>query len=160
MKPTTWFSCSALLLGLAACGDVDHPAASGTGGAGAGATTGSPGPPGSSGDSTGSGAAPGKAVTLEMTPFDVQPGAEVYKCPNLANPFGGESEARQFASHMTPGSHHLLLFYTEGGGDGALEDCSGLEFAPTPFSTQLPDDTVSYPDGVAALVTSDTGLRM
>jgi len=137
-----------------------------TDGAGAGATSGPSGPSGStgnggatSGSSTG-GSDPGKTVTRTMTPFTVPSGGEVYKCQNFANPFGGEAEVTQFESHMTPGSHHLLLFYKEGGGDAPIEDCSGLEFDATPYSTQLPDDTVTYPPGVAALVQPTTGMRL
>ena len=95
-----------------------------------------------------------------MDSFTIPPGGEVYKCQNFANPFGEVAEVRKFESHMTPGSHHLLLFYNEGASDGPLEDCSGLEFAATPYSTQLPDDEVAFPAGVAARIDPSTGIRL
>src|SRR5437879_4719633 len=68
--------------------------------------------------------------TLTLDRFTVAPGQERYACQDFANPFGGEAAGiRQFASQMTPGSHHLLLFYKSGATDGALADCSGTEFA-------------------------------
>src|SRR4051812_46708362 len=69
------------------------------------------------------------AIALDH--FAVAPGEERYVCQDFANPFAGASAAiHQFASPMTPGSHHLLPFYKPGAPDGALADCSGLEFAP------------------------------
>lgn len=109
----------------------------------------------------GDGQSTGDKVVVTMDPFTVPAGAEVYKCQSFANPFGGkDGEVQAFESHMTPGSHHLLLFYDVAQGDGPLEDCSGLEFAPTPFSTQIPDDTQVYPEGVAALIPRISGLRL
>jgi hypothetical protein len=61
---------------------------------------------------------------------------------------------------MTSGSHHLLLFYKNGAVDAPLEKCSGLEFAATPYSTQLPDDSLQFPAGVAAQITAKTGFRL
>ena len=124
---------------------------SGTAGTGGGATGG--------GTSTGGNDA-GDAVTIVMDEFTVAPGAEVYKCQNFANPFGGDGNVGTFESHMTAGSHHLLLFYKAGATDDALEDCSGLEFAATPYSTQQPDDSLTLPDGVAALIPSSYGVRL
>jgi hypothetical protein len=110
--------------------------------------------------STGSGSSD-ETVTLKMESFTVPPGMEVYKCQNFANPFGGaDAEVSEFESHMAPGSHHLLLFYKDVPTDGALEDCSGLEFAATPYSTQLPDDSTTFPAGVAAIIPQTTGLRL
>jgi hypothetical protein len=144
---------------LVACGDPQG--AGSTDGTGAGG----PGDPTSSGattatGSTGTGNPGAKTVTIEMGSFDVGPGAEVYKCQNFANPFGADVEVSAFESHMTGGSHHLLLFYEDNAVDGPLEDCSGLEFAPTPYSTQLPDDSVAFPPGVAAAVPTTKGMRL
>jgi hypothetical protein len=105
-------------------------------------------------------AAGGDTIVLQMTPFTVAPGQEVYKCQNFANPVGADFDVRSFASHMTPGSHHMLAFYEPGLADGPLEDCSGLEFAATPYGSQLPDDSVTFPPGVAALVKQGTGIRI
>jgi hypothetical protein len=110
---------------------------------------------------SGDGGAGDQTVTLTMAPFTVPPGGEVYKCQNFANPFGGgDTEVQEFESHMAVGSHHVLLFYRAGATDGALEDCSGLEFAPTPYGSQVPDFSLSYPPGVAAMIPSTMGLRL
>jgi hypothetical protein len=110
---------------------------------------------------TPTGPQPGETVTIQMGSFEIAPGGEVYKCQNFANPFGADVEIGMFESHMTKGSHHLLLFYTdEGTGDGPLTDCSGLEFGPTPYSTQLPDDTSAFPEGVAMAIPGKQGLRL
>jgi hypothetical protein len=172
MRHTSLVSLVVLLSGgaLAACGDDT----AGTGGAGSGGAAASSGTDAASsgtgtgsgststGDatSTGSGGEDENTVTITLDEFVVQPGEEVYKCQNFANPLGADIEIQEFASEMTPGSHHLLLFYRDGAEDGPLEDCSGLEFAATPYSTQLPQDSVRFPDGVAALLPADSGIRL
>jgi hypothetical protein len=99
--------------------------------------------------------------TITLDRFVVAPGEERYACQDFANPFAGApASIHQFASHMTPGSHHLLLFYKAGARDGALADCSGLEFAPGPYGSQRPDDAIAYPDGVAAVVAPTDGFRV
>jgi hypothetical protein len=99
--------------------------------------------------------------TIALEHFVVAPGQERYACQDFANPFGGAPAAiHQFASHMTPGSHHLLVFYKPGAGDGALADCSGTEFAAGPYGSQRPDDAIVYPDGVAAVVAPTDGFRV
>ena len=151
--------------GTASEGGGGSPAASSTQ---ASVGSGNPsGPSGTSGAGTGSGTTTsggtsvGDELTLTLESFTVPPGGEVYKCQNFSNPFGGgDAEVSEFESHMAKGSHHLLLFYKDGATDGALEDCSGLEFAATPYSTQLPDDSLSFPDGVAATIPATTGLRI
>src|SRR5215831_1905142 len=163
MKKSAFLS-TALFALAAACGGTTNltGATSTTSGAGAsgsstGASTGAAGATSSSGSGGGS----GQSVTITMDSFDVPPGGEVYKCQNFANPFGGaDAEIGGFESHMTVGSHHLLLFYRDGATDGPLEDCSGLEFAATPYSTQLPNDSLSFPSGVAAKLPSTQGFRI
>lgn len=99
--------------------------------------------------------------TIALPPFTVAPGQERYACQDFANPFGGDAAAiHAFASQMTPGSHHLLLFYKPGATDGALADCSGTEFAPGPYGSQRPDDALTYPDGVAAVIAPADGFRV
>jgi hypothetical protein len=99
-------------------------------------------------------------VTLTMDEFDVPAGSEVYKCQNWKNPFGMDVEVGEFESHMTVGSHHMLLFYVPVAEDGPLEDCSGLEFEATPYGAQEPNFSVTFPPGIAALVPASTGLRI
>ena len=99
--------------------------------------------------------------SITLAPFVVAAGAERYACQDFANPFGGDAAAiHAFASHMTPGSHHLLLFYKSSASDGPLADCSGTEFAPGPYGSQRPDDGIAYPDGVAAVVAPSDGFRV
>jgi hypothetical protein len=144
---------ASLLLGLAACGET--VATSGSGGSGAVTTS------GTTASSSSSGATGGASVTLTLDSFTVPPGGEVYYCQNFANPFGGvDAEVSEFESHMALGSHHMLLFYKEGASNDPLEPCSGLEFAATPYSTQLPNDSLSFPPGVAALVPGADGFRI
>ena len=99
--------------------------------------------------------------TIALAPFVVAPGQERYVCQDFANPFGGAPAAiHQFASHMTPGGHHLIVFWAPGAADGPLADCSGTEFAPGPYGSQRPDDAITYPDGVAAVVDPGDGFRV
>jgi len=61
---------------------------------------------------------------------------------------------------MTAGSHHLLLFYAGDNQDGAIENCSGLEFHPTPYGAQTRDSVVNYPPGIAAEIPDGQSLRV
>lgn len=157
LKPFVFFLPFAAL--AVACSDADVEVVNSlTGGSsGSGSSSGST----SSGSSSSSSGDPGvETVTITMDSFEIPAGGEVFKCQNFANPFGGDAEVSLFESHMTPGSHHLLLFYQDGATNGPLEDCSGLEFTATPYSTQLPDDSLGFPAGVAAAVPASTGLRI
>ena len=99
--------------------------------------------------------------TVALDSFVVAPGEERYACQDFANPFDGASAAiHGFASHLTPGSHHLLLFYKASAADAPLADCSGSEFAAGPYGSQRPDDSLVYPDGVAAVVAPSDGFRV
>ncbi|MFO0617620.1 MAG: hypothetical protein U0414_33810 [Polyangiaceae bacterium] len=151
--------CAALGAVSVACstGENDDGSGGATSSTGTSLTTSSASPTASASSGTGGG---GKTVTIELASFDVGPGEEVYKCQNFANPFGEDVEVSAFESHMTGGSHHLLLFYKNGASDGPLTDCSGLEFDATPYGTQLPDDQLDFPAGVAAAIPSGTGLRL
>jgi hypothetical protein len=150
---------SAALALATACGSSANE--SGTGGAASGDGGASPAGSGGNAGTGGSGAAEsGKTVTLTMTEFDVPAYQEVYRCQNFANPFKGDAAIGKFESHMTLGSHHLLLFYKNGATDDPIQDCSGLEFAPTPYSTQLPDDSLAFPTGIAAQIPESDGFRV
>jgi hypothetical protein len=167
MNASTWLPLSTLaLVALTACGNaVETSGSTGTGtaaattssGAGGGGTGGS----GATTTTSGGGGAAGETQTLTLETFTVPPGGEVYRCQDFTNPFGGvAAEVSAFESHMTKGSHHLLLFYKDGAVDGPQADCNKFEFAATPYSTQLADDKVDFPAGVAALVPSTKGFRI
>jgi copper type II ascorbate-dependent monooxygenase-like protein len=168
MNASTWLPLSTLaLVALAACGGSTETtptgsttsAATGSGGSGAGGSDVTVGA--TTGATSGTGGAVGDTLTLTMETFTVPPGGEVYKCQNYANPFGGTpADVSAFESHMTGGSHHLLLFYKKNATNTPEADCSGLEFAATPYSTQLPDDTLEFPAGVAAQVPTNQGFRL
>jgi hypothetical protein len=167
MNAITWLPLSTLaLVALTACGGsiettTSTGAAAGMTSATSGGSGGAGGSESTTGATTGSGGAAGDTLTLTMETFTVPPGGEVYKCQNFANPFGGAAaDVSAFESHMTGGSHHLLVFYKDGAVDSPEEDCSGLEFAATPYSTQTPDDTLEFPAGVAAQVPAKTGFRL
>ena len=158
------FVSAVLALATACGGSADGNGTGGsaaTGGGGGAAPSGSTGGGGKASGSGGAGGADsGKTVTLTMTEFDVPPYKEIYKCQNFANPFTGDASIGEFESHMTPGSHHLLLFYKGDATDAPIEDCSGLEFAATPYSTQLPDDSLAFPPGIAAKIPQTDGFRI
>jgi len=98
-------------------------------------------------------------LVFEMTPFPVGAGEEVFRCQNFANPVGTDIEVQEWESHMTAGSHHLLVFYQANAQNTAVESCSGLEFKSGPYGSQTPDAKIRYPDGVAAVVSKSNGLR-
>ena len=104
--------------------------------------------------------ADGMSATLRLDGFEMAPGSEVFKCQTFANPFGADVDIRKFESHMTNGSHHLLLFYEEGATNQPIEDCSGLTFGPLPYGAQRPDTDVVFPDGVAARVGRTQGFKL
>ena len=104
---------------------------------------------------------PDETVTLQSQTFTVPAGQEVFMCQDFANPFGTvDTDVQQWESHMTPGSHHLLLFYKDNATNTDVTPCSGLEFSPTPYGAQQPDAQVVYPDGIAALVKGTQGFHL
>jgi hypothetical protein len=129
-----------------------------------------PGGPGMGGGSGGQGGTtvmPGtptdpddRVVVMTMDSFTVPAGGEVFKCQNFANPFGGgDAEVALYESHMTPGSHHMLLFFQDNAQNGSLETCSGVEFHQTAYATQTPNGSSGFPAGVAAIVPASSGFR-
>ena len=111
-----------------------------------------PAPPGLGNDKT--------QATLTLSSFSLAPGEEKYVCQDFANPFDGDASISQWQSHLTPGAHHLIVFYKTGAQNGSLESCSGNEFAAGPYGSQRLDDSLAYPSGVAASVPAGTGLRI
>jgi hypothetical protein len=101
-------------------------------------------------------------ATLTMDPFNVPAGSEVYYCQSFVNPFGGvDANISEFDSHMTTGSHHMLLFYADVTANTGAAPCADTgSFVPTPYSAQSLDDTLVYPDGIAALLPGTSGLTI
>jgi hypothetical protein len=107
-------------------------------------------------------AAPAGATraTLSLDTFDVPPGGEVYKCQNFQNPFSHDVAILQSQSTMSPGSHHLAVFRQANNDAGALEDCSGLEFATIVHAAQAPKERIQYPEGVGVFLPGAIGVRL
>jgi hypothetical protein len=146
---------------------------SSSGGSGSGGSSGA-GSSGGSGGSTSSSSSGGsssggnpdagvsdQSVTLTMGPFTVPGGSEVYKCQTFANPFGGKDvDVKEYQEHMTEGSHHMFVFFSPGATDGAIQDCSGIEFHAYPFSAQSPDATFTYPPTVGSHIPASMGFEL
>jgi hypothetical protein len=144
-------------------GSVDQCIASCSGGAGG--ASGSAGAGGGATAGTGGGAGQGgsvsaELVTIKTTPRPIAPGEEAFFCQNFANPFGKNVEVLESESFMTPGSHHMFVFYEPGASDGSVKSCSGLEFKRPLHLAQTPQQKTSYPEGVGRLVTTADGLRI
>lgn len=132
-----------------------------TGGTTSGGTTGGGGTTSGGSGTGGTTGTTNDQVTLRSETFKVPAGGEVFVCQDFANPFGGvDTDVQEFESHMSPGSHHLLLFYKDSATDSALTPCSGLEFSPTPYGAQSPDASVIYPPGIGALVKGTQGFHL
>jgi hypothetical protein len=100
-------------------------------------------------------------VIITMATFPVGAGEEVFKCQTFANPFNGaDAEIAEFESHMTTGSHHMLMLYQNNATDGALQDCSGLTFGPMAYGAQQPDTVLTYPAGIATLIKGTQGFNI
>jgi hypothetical protein len=97
---------------------------------------------------------------LETSTFTVPAGAEVFKCQNLANPFPHDVAIVESASRMTKGSHHMHVFVGESYEPSELSDCSGLQFARTLHSSQSPEQTFHYPEGVGRILKKGESLRV
>jgi hypothetical protein len=111
---------------------------------------------------TGFADAPASAARVELTldSFDLAPGGEVYKCENFQNPFGKDVAIVQSQSMMSMGSHHLAVFRIDQNADGALEDCSGLEFHATLHAAQTPVARIQLPDQIGVFMPATNGLRL
>jgi hypothetical protein len=129
------------------------------GGGGGGGAGGGGGGGGSGGG--GGGASSGDVVTIQTQQFTVPAGGEVFMCQDFANPFGGvDTEVQQIDSDMTPGSHHMLLFFQNNASDTNVASCPALQFQTLLFGAQAPQTTLPYPAGVAALIKGTQGFHM
>jgi hypothetical protein len=132
----------------------------GTGGTGGGGTGGSGGG-GTGGSGGGGGSSDPNVVTIQTQPFTVAPGSEQFFCQDFANPFGGvDQEVSAIDSTMTPGSHHMILFYQNNATDTNVATCPALQFQTMLFGSQSPTSQMTYPTGVAALVKGTQGFHM
>ena len=93
-----------------------------------------------------------------MEPFTVDPGGEAFVCQTFANPLGN-AFIREFESHMSVGSHHLIVNSVQSAPSG-LVPCSGLIPPKGPFATQVPDDKYTYQEGVGAVLGAASNLQV
>src|SRR5262245_24189672 len=102
------------------------------------------------------------AITLTMSSFTLPPGGEATKCQDFANPRKAEIAVRAIESHMTPGSHHLLLKPGRSV-DSPLADCvtgASASDLPTLYAAQTPDNQLTFPAGVGLRTQSSQGFRV
>jgi len=129
------------------------------GGAGPGA--GGTGASGASGGAGGGSADPPGTVTLTTESFQLPPGAEVYKCQNFDNPFGGRDTAVQrIVTDMAPGSHHLHVYNLTEGTSRSLEDCTISDFHALVHAAGSPHAETQYPAGMATRLRGSAGVRI
>lgn len=132
----------------------------GSGGGGGGAGGGGAGG-GGSGGAGGGGGTSTDIVTIQTQPFNVVAGGEVFMCQDFANPFGGtDTEVDSITSTMTPGSHHMLLFFQSNASNTNVASCPALQFQPMLYGAQQPQVSLQYPAGVAALIKGSQGFHM
>jgi hypothetical protein len=94
-----------------------------------------------------------QTVTLEIAPFTVNAGDEVYMCQQFDNPFNGQTvDIVKMDGQMSVGSHHFFVFNmdpsTGRNKAAAFGPCpgAGIEFHPFPYLSQQPNWIVTYPE--------------
>jgi len=97
-----------------------------------------------------------------VTPeIEIAPGEEVTYCYYTTVPIDAVAGVKRWESHMTPGSHHLILYLLGNGpADGTLtEDCNffdGGSGAPVwAYAAQTVDAAFAMPDGVGMDIGAD-----
>jgi Copper type II ascorbate-dependent monooxygenase, C-terminal domain len=109
-------------------------------------------------------------TTFTMASFEVPPNAELYECQDVPNPFGEDIAIVETESTMSPGAHHMYAFqipstdatFASDGGPSQVSDCpqEGSEFHPYFHLTQLPHDSITYPDGVGRSLKASEAIRL
>jgi hypothetical protein len=101
------------------------------------------------------------SVTLTSDSFTVAPNSESFTCQSFANPFQGQQvDIKTWQDDMTPGSHHMFVFYSPNATDGAMYSCSGLQSGPFTFVAQGPHVVQTYPHGIGATIPSSMGFLL
>jgi hypothetical protein len=105
-----------------------------------------------------------------MASFQVPPNAELYECQDIPNPFGKDIAIVETESTMSPGAHHMFAFqidstdatFAPDGGPSQASDCpqEGFEFHPYFHLTQLPHDSIHYPQGVGRSLKGSEAIRL
>jgi hypothetical protein len=112
---------------------------------------------------TGASSNPAKDGYQIVTPeFTLQPGEEKFMCYFTSLPTSSPVGVTRYESHMTPGSHHMIVYATSTAlaPDGTLQDCANGPAAedsnagakPEPavpaYASQQPDSVIELPRGV------------
>ncbi|HVV85607.1 MAG TPA: hypothetical protein VHE35_21250 [Kofleriaceae bacterium] len=121
------------------------------------------GDPGTTGDDDGTtdvdaGGPPAEGFRIETPPIRIEAGQEITYCYYTTLPTTRTMGIKKWSSTMTPGSHHLILFFdnhTEA--DGTIKPNCGFGASPSglPFwtySAQTPEQSASMPPGVGMTV--------
>ena len=107
---------------------------------------------------------PGDAVySIAVPDFTLQPGDEKFYCYFTTLPVAANTGVSSYASTMTPGSHHMIMFFMpeQVQPDGTLVECSsfgggGLASIPIfAYATQEPDANEPMPDGVGVALAAN-----
>jgi len=146
--------------GAAGAGGTTGGSAGTGGAAGAGGTTGGSAGTGGAGGSGGAGSLPppaaGTGIQIQTKPFPVMPGQELFKCYHTQIPMDTELDVAEFESVMSVGSHHFILYRTDG--DTAPLDtvtdggCSGNFSNAWVYSSGQPHYGFKNPPGVAMVL--------
>jgi len=115
---------------------------------------------GASGDDDGTDASvgPAEGFRIQTPPITIHAGQEVTYCYYTTIPIDRVMGVKRWSSTMTPGSHHLILFFADTGkADGTIdENCSiaggGLNLPIWTYSAQSPMADATMPAGVGMTV--------
>lgn len=104
----------------------------------------------------------GTSYELTMSPLEVPPGGELYKCQDFTNPFGKDIAILESKSVMSEGSHHFAAFRIADLTTADLTDCpqGGLEAHEFVHASQTPVQDAVYPEGVGRFLPATDGLRL
>jgi hypothetical protein len=101
---------------------------------------------------------PASGIQITTPSFTLQPGEEAFRCFYTSVPADTDVAAVKFASTMSPGSHHFILYTTQNAlyPDGTFRDCSGGLGVSNPndpptwvYASQDPVRQMDMPPGVA-----------
>jgi len=107
---------------------------------------------------------PGEEVyTIAVPEFTLEPGEEKFYCYFTTLPVAANTGVKGYASTMTPGSHHMILYFMQKQSqpDGTLAECStfgGGSVGSIPvfaYATQEPESNEPLPDGVGVALTAN-----
>jgi hypothetical protein len=110
------------------------------------------GAPDAAGSGGGSGA-PGNAFFIRSSDIMLMPGEETTKCFYFHTPNTTALPINKWSSHMTPGSHHMIMSFSSGTSskaDGTIDEDCGLGGSATNvpiwvYASQTPDQELDLP---------------